>query len=111
IKARVDTISDKLKELDKKDPAVQSRRRRDQLIDLKVTADIDLASLAAQQEVLDELLDGQRLLAELNSKRSRLRLLRERTEGLERNITICDALLADLMPFQLINDTVVIRPV
>jgi hypothetical protein len=110
IKARINTISEKLTNLDKPGQAPRGRRY-DQLVDLKVTAEIDLASLAAEQEVLDELLDGQRRLGELNSKRPRLKALRERMEGLERNLSICDALLADLIPFQLVNDTIVIRPV
>lgn len=113
IKARVKTISEKLVEL--KEEHLEGKplqtRRRDQLVDLKVTADIDLASLAAQQDVLDELLDGQRRLGELNSKRPKLGDLRQGMERIERNLPICDALLADLIPFQLVNDTVVIRPV
>lgn len=115
IKARVKTISEKLVEL-KEEHLSQGKplqtRRRDQLVDLKVTADIDMASLAAQQEVLDELLDGQRRLTRLHSKSSpELRNLKGKMEHIERNLPICDALLADLNPFQLLNDTIVIRPV
>lgn len=115
IKARVKTISGKLLELSEEERLEQGKplptRRRDQLVDLKVTADIDLASLAAQQDVLDDLIDGQRRLVDLNASRGKRDQLQNRMEHIDRNLPICDALLADLIPFQLVNDTIVIRPV
>lgn len=115
IKARVKTISGKLLELSEEEHLEQGKplqtRRRDQLVDLKVAADIDLASVAAQQEVLEELLDGQRRLLKLHPKGLKLRDLKSGMERIERNLPVCDALLADLIPFQLVNETIVIRPV
>jgi len=82
------------------------------LTELKVSADIDLASLAAQQKVLDELIDGQRRLAELTQLRERkLRPLQGQQADAKTRIERCDEILADLIPFQLVDDTVIIRPV
>jgi hypothetical protein len=107
VEARASAIEEKLKETAAA-PQVTSLHAK--LVDLKVSADIDRASLAAQQRVLDELIAGQRRIGELGQLRHRhgasVGPMRTVSEGLPR----CNEILADLKPFQLINDTVVILP-
>ncbi|HVX62701.1 MAG TPA: hypothetical protein VHC19_18935 [Pirellulales bacterium] len=81
------------------------------LIEMKVAADIDLAGLAAQRKVLDAMIDGQSRLAELAQLREqKIRPLQERADSNARYIRRCDELLADLIPFQLVDDSIIIRP-
>jgi hypothetical protein len=107
VKARVSSIEEKLKE------GLQARRPVefvDKLTDLKVSADIEQASLAAQQKVLDELLDGQRRLAEIARLRNERNPYAEQIKTADEGLPRCDEILADLKPFQLVDETVVIRP-
>lgn len=81
------------------------------LIEMKVAADIDLAGLAAQRKVLDAMIDGQSRLAELTQLREqKIRPLQERADSNARYIRRCDELLADLIPFELVDNSIVIRP-
>ncbi|HEV7224721.1 MAG TPA: hypothetical protein VGN42_18565 [Pirellulales bacterium] len=106
VEARLTAIEAKLKKMDSRDTTGP------RLLELKVAADIDLASLAAQRKVLDQLIDGQHRLAELAQfRQNKLRPLQTRAEHAARNIQRCDEILADLIPFQLVDDSVVIRPV
>ncbi|HVC98336.1 MAG TPA: hypothetical protein VND64_31995 [Pirellulales bacterium] len=82
------------------------------LEELKITAEIDLASLAAQQQLLDEMIDGQRQLRELSQLRKKqLGPVTDQVNFADSGIQRCDEILADLIPFALVNETVVIRPV
>jgi hypothetical protein len=104
VDARMAAIERKLKEAEGA-PQLGSK-----LVDLKVSADIEHAGLAAQQKVLDEAINGQQRLREFSQLQGervgRPRWMRTAAEGLPR----LDEVLADLKPFQLINDTVEIRP-
>lgn len=104
VKARLSAMEEKLK-----DNELGSSTRA-KLVDLKVSADIDLASLAAQQKVLDELIDGQQRLAEVARLRLGRRQSADRIQSAEAGLPRCDEILADLKPFRLVDDTVVIRP-
>lgn len=67
--------------------------------------------MAAQQKVLDELIDGQRRLHELGVLRhQKLLSLQNTVREAENELPRCEEILADLIPFQLVDDTVVIRP-
>jgi hypothetical protein len=102
VQARVAAIEAKLKEQD--GPASR-------LVEMKVAADIDLAGLAAQRKVLDQMIDGQSRRAELSRLREKeLKPLQERADHAARNIQRCDDILADLIPFQLVDDSIIIRP-
>jgi len=103
VKARLQAIDKKMVTV-----AVAIRTR---LSDLKITAEIDLASLAAQQQLLDELIDGQRQLRELSEFRYKhLAPVKDLVHMADVGIERCDEILADLIPFALVNETVVIRP-
>lgn len=102
VEARQAAIEAKLKEGE--GPGVR-------LIEMKVAADIDLAGLAAQRKVLDAMIDGQSRLAELAQLREqKIGPLQDRADSNARYIRRCDELLADLMPFELVDDSIIIRP-
>jgi hypothetical protein len=107
VEARASAIEEKLKEAG---AAPQGASLHSKLVDLKVSADIERASLGAQRRVLDELIDGQGRLRELGQLQQRrgtyVGPMGTVAEGLPR----CDEILADLKPFQLIGETVAIRP-
>ena len=106
VEARISAINDKLK---KAGPSFNSDLEN-KLVELKVSADIDHASLGAQRRELDQLIDGQRRIKELARLRfersEHAKPIRTAAEGLPR----CDEILAALKPFQLVDETVVIRP-
>lgn len=106
VKARLSAIEGKLKPMGSETPEAT----RGKLADLKVTAEIDLASLAAQQKVLDELIDGQRRLAQIAHLRQVRTPYASRIENADEGLPRCDEILAELKLFQLVDDTVVIRP-
>lgn len=108
IEARLSAIDGKLAKLDRRDQESLYSR----LVELKVSADVDLASLAAQQKAIDQLIDGQRRLVELAVLRKKeLEPLEVRERHGASGVKRCDDILSDLVPFQLVDDTIVIRPV
>ncbi|HVW38029.1 MAG TPA: hypothetical protein VHB99_12015 [Pirellulales bacterium] len=108
VEARLSAIDGKLAKLDHRDQESLYSR----LVELKVSADVDLASLAAQQKAIDQLIDGQRRLVELAVLRKKeLEPLEVRERHGANGVKHCDEILSDLVPFQLIDDTIVIRPV
>jgi hypothetical protein len=109
VKARVAAIEKRMKDLRPTLPA--NEQLNSKLVDLKVSADIDLASLAAQQKVLEELLDGQRKLSRVVQLSGQLDPYRSSIEQAKTWLPRCDEILADLTPFALVDDTVQIRPI
>ena len=108
IEARLSAIDEKLAKLDRLDQEGLYSR----LLELKISADVDLASLAAQRKAIDQLIDGQRRLVEVAVLRKKeLEPWEVRERHGSSGVKQCDAILSDLVPFQLIDDTVVIRPV
>ncbi|HVA47451.1 MAG TPA: hypothetical protein VNH11_13865 [Pirellulales bacterium] len=61
--------------------------------------------------MLDELIDGQRRLAELAQLKNQIQPLKAAIETADEGLKRCNAILADAKPFDLVDDTVVIRPV
>lgn len=104
VQARLSLIESKIKSNER---PVQTHEK---LVDLKVSADIELASLAAQTKVLDELIDGQRRLADLNRLRKERRRYAHPVEAADEGLQRCDDILTNVKPFQLIDNTVAIRP-
>jgi hypothetical protein len=107
VMARISTIEQKLKESAQENWAVEVEYK---LTELKVSADIDLASLAAQKKVLDEVIDAQRRLAGIANLRQERRPYANPIQAADKGLPRCDEILADLKPFELIDDSVVIRP-
>lgn len=105
VNARLETIDDRLKN-------VEAGRLGTRLEELKVAAQVDLASLSGQQKALDEVIDAQRRLGALGMlKIQKLYPLRDAIKQAERELPRCEEVLGDLIPFQLVDGTVVIRPV
>jgi hypothetical protein len=109
VKARVAAIEKRMKDLRPTLPA--NEQLNSKLVDLKVSADIDLASLAAQQTVLEELLGGQQKLSRIGQLSGQLAPYRHSIEKATTWLPRCDEILADLTPFALVDDTVQIRPI
>jgi hypothetical protein len=106
VEARLATIDAKLKKMDPRDTTGA------RLVEFKIAADIDLASLAAQRKMLDALIDGRRRLAELdNLRQQKLGPLQWQANQAANRVELCEQILTDLIPFQLVDDSVVIRPV
>jgi hypothetical protein len=106
VKARLKVIDKKLNGEPPPEGTILTR-----LSDLKVTAEIDLASLAAQQQSLDDLIDDQNRLSKLVRMQIQQSQVRNIVTKAESVVEISDEILADLLPFQLVNETVEIRPV
>jgi hypothetical protein len=93
------------------------RRRIEQLEDIKITAEIDLAGLAARRETLDQIIkqgkEREALAAKVSQAHTEMRKLRERMERVSRDLQVYRNVFIEYSEklFTLKDNKVVIHPI